>query len=155
MKHLGTLDDPALLDALATMAPRRSLRRARVEVKAGCESPYVCYAAKPNAWVIRSNGTLSKCTVGFEDPRNDVGRVSRDGSFDLGTDRRPPWTRGWTTGDRLYLQGPEEGRRLLSADSLVGRQFRQRRTGGGGGAKHGVVDVMGAGASGSAARVFG
>ena len=98
-------------DALATMAPRRSLRRARVEVKAGCESPYVCYAAKPNAWVIRSNGTLSKCTVGFEDPRNDVGRVSRDGSFDLRTDRLQPWMRGWTTGDQLSLHCPYEGMR--------------------------------------------
>jgi len=98
-------------NALARMAPRRSLRRARAEVKAGCESPYVCYAAKPNAWVIRSNGTLSKCTVGFEDPRNDVGRLSRDGSFDLRTDRLQPWMRGWTTGDQLSLHCPYEGMR--------------------------------------------
>ncbi len=97
--------------ALAGLAPRRSLRRRAAEVKTSCESPYVCYAAKPNAWVIRSNGGLSKCTVGFEDVRNDVGRLTGDGSFQLHGDRLQSWMRGWASGDQLSLHCPYEGMR--------------------------------------------
>lgn len=39
----------------------------------------VCYAAKPNSFVIRANGVVSKCTVALDDPVNDIGRISKDG----------------------------------------------------------------------------
>lgn len=97
--------------ALAGLPPRRSARRRAAEIKTSCESPYVCYAAKPNAWVIRSNGRLAKCTVGFEDPRNDVGRLTREGRFDLHANRLQPWMRGWASGDQLSLHCPYEGLR--------------------------------------------
>jgi len=72
---------------------------------------YVCYAAKPNAWVIRSDGRLAKCTVGFEDERNTVGRLLPDGSLDVAADKVKPWLRGWSTGNQLELHCPYEGMR--------------------------------------------
>lgn len=73
--------------------------------------PYVCYAAKGNAWVIRSDGRLSKCTVGFEDERNDVGYLSLDGELTLKENRVQNWMQGWSTGDQLSLHCPYEGMR--------------------------------------------
>lgn len=35
----------------------------------------ICYAAKQNTLVIRSNGDLCKCTVNFHDPKNSFGNI--------------------------------------------------------------------------------
>jgi uncharacterized protein len=78
---------------------------------AGCKSYYVCYAAKPNAWVVRANGRLSKCTVAFDDERNCVGRLLPDGSLEVKKDNLDMWLRGWATGDRMSLHCPYEGLR--------------------------------------------
>ena len=40
---------------------------------------YLCYAAEPNSLVIRSNGQLARCTVAFNDPRNQIGYLQSDG----------------------------------------------------------------------------
>ncbi|MFW2438209.1 MAG: hypothetical protein ACN4GR_02430, partial [Arenicellales bacterium] len=92
---------------------KKSLRNQNIldslVVKKSCHSPYVCYAAKPNAWVVRSNGRLSKCTVGFEDERNDVGKLTPEGTFELNESRLQTWMRGWSTGDQLSLHCPYEG----------------------------------------------
>ena len=53
-----------------------------------------CYAARPYSFVIGSDGTVYKCTVAFEDPRNHVGRITAEGDLDLrgtlGVDREAP-----------------------------------------------------------------
>lgn len=36
----------------------------------------ICYAAKRNTIMIRSDGTLGKCTVNFDDPNNNYGNIS-------------------------------------------------------------------------------
>jgi uncharacterized protein len=53
----------------------------------------VCYAASPNHFVIGSDGTVYKCTVAFNDPRNHVGRIDADGNLHLHGDRVTLWTR--------------------------------------------------------------
>lgn len=35
----------------------------------------ICYAAKSNTLMVRSNGVLGKCTVNFEDPNNNFGNI--------------------------------------------------------------------------------
>jgi uncharacterized protein len=105
---------PVLTPAEAAVIVRRLTRRvaeaqAHRKAKAkGCDSAYVCYAAKPNAWVIRANGRLARCTVGLEDPQNDVGEILPDGSLDVRADRVRPWLRGWADGDALSLHCPYE-----------------------------------------------
>ncbi len=42
------------------------------------DEPYICYAAKPNSLLIRSNGRIGKCTVAFNDERNDLGYIKPD-----------------------------------------------------------------------------
>lgn len=67
---------------------------------------YVCYAAKPNAYVIRSDGSLSKCTVNLYDGHNKVGRLLRDGSLEVEKDKVLLWSRGIFSGDKEELGCP-------------------------------------------------
>ncbi len=43
----------------------------------------ICYAARANHFVIRSNGRINKCTVAFGVPENDVGELTEDGELAL------------------------------------------------------------------------
>ena len=91
--------------------------------KWSCKSAYVCYAAKGNAWVIRSNGRISKCTVGLEDERNDVGLLTPAGEFDLDEEQIRVWMRGWQSRERLSLHCPYEGMR----DDVLNGQVEGRK----------------------------
>lgn len=42
-----------------------------------------CYASKPNSIVIGSDGKLYKCTVAFDNPINQIGRLSPDGRLEI------------------------------------------------------------------------
>jgi uncharacterized protein len=53
-----------------------------------------CYAGRPNAWVVRSNGDLARCTVALRDPANRVGRLTEDGELDIDAERLRPWFHG-------------------------------------------------------------
>ncbi|CTP86988.1 hypothetical protein A6R71_01255 [Xanthomonas translucens pv. arrhenatheri] len=72
-------------------------------------APYICYASKPNAFVIRSNGRLAKCTVAFSDPKNDIGHIDQSGSMHIASDKAAYWTRGLLTGDHNTLGCPADG----------------------------------------------
>ncbi len=52
----------------------------------------VCYAAKANSLVIRSDGRLNKCTVALDTDYNHVGRLLPDGDIELDIDRFAKWT---------------------------------------------------------------
>lgn len=52
----------------------------------------VCYAAKANSMVIRSDGTINKCTVALDADHNQVGRLHLDGSLDIDVDKFARWT---------------------------------------------------------------
>ncbi|NNN05669.1 MAG: radical SAM protein [Elusimicrobia bacterium] len=71
----------------------------------GADVP-ICYASKLNAWVIRSDGRINKCTVAFDSATNDVGHLSPDGSFALNPDRLKPWIRGLDSKDAGELGCP-------------------------------------------------
>lgn len=51
----------------------------------------VCYAAKPNAMVIGSNGQLYKCTTVLDEEVNKVGHINADGTMDLDYDKIASW----------------------------------------------------------------
>lgn len=52
----------------------------------------VCYAADPRSYVIGSDGTIYKCTVAFDDPRNQIGRITPDGSLIIDEQLHRLWT---------------------------------------------------------------
>lgn len=53
-----------------------------------------CYAGRPNAWVIRANGDLAKCTVALESEKNRVGYLRPDGTLELYQEKLQPWFKG-------------------------------------------------------------
>ena len=52
-----------------------------------------CYAASPRHFVIGSDGIVYKCTVAFNDPRNQVGRLDAEGNLNLRDELVELWTR--------------------------------------------------------------
>jgi uncharacterized protein len=59
--------------------------------------PYICYAAKPNSLLIRSDGRIGKCTVHFDDKRNDLGYLDATGQIQVDVDELLPWLEGLST----------------------------------------------------------
>ncbi len=51
-----------------------------------------CYAGRTSSLVVGSDGTLYKCTVAFEDPRNHVGVLLPDGRLQLDETKWRAWT---------------------------------------------------------------
>ncbi|MBD1558149.1 radical SAM protein [Vibrio sp. S9_S30] len=52
---------------------------------------YICYAAKPNHWVINPRSIVSKCTVALENKANHVGYLSSDGKLNLNVKLANEW----------------------------------------------------------------
>ncbi len=73
------------------------------------EPDFVCYAARANAFVIRADGALSKCTVAFDDDRNAVGRLTPEGELIVDHERHIPWLRGLVSGEASALACPARG----------------------------------------------
>lgn len=72
-----------------------------------CESD-VCYASKPNSLVIRANGQLAKCTVGFDSPVNNIGKLLPDGTLEVRQDRLRHWFGGWQAQNWEMLSCPKD-----------------------------------------------
>lgn len=73
------------------------------------EIPYVCYAAQANSFMIRANGTIGKCTVAMNDPRNSIGKILKDGTLRVDNEKMMPWLRGIKTLDTATLACPLYG----------------------------------------------
>lgn len=78
---------------------------------------YICYAAKANAFVLRADGRIGKCTVALNDPRNDVGKLNLDGTIVWNDGRLDPWLRGLHSGDSETLACPLAEMQPLQNDS--------------------------------------
>lgn len=67
---------------------------------------YICYASKPNSLLIRSDGRIGKCTVLLSDPRNDVGRLSEDGTLKFNQPALQGWLEGFRNFEHTVLSCP-------------------------------------------------
>ncbi len=116
LSRLGGPNDPnlAVLDPMeaADIAKGFALECGKLGIPnktmAEGEDVPICYASKMNAWVVRSNGRLNKCTVALDSEVNDVGYLSADGSFFLDKTRLKPWIRGLDSKDAGELGCPLE-----------------------------------------------
>ena len=66
----------------------------------------ICYASKPNHWLIRSTGELGRCTVMLNDDRNRLGWINRDGTMNFDSDKLMPWFEGFRDLDPDVLACP-------------------------------------------------
>ncbi|NVI84315.1 radical SAM protein [Janthinobacterium sp. BJB401] len=65
-----------------------------------------CYAALPNSFVIRADGSLAKCTVAFNDERNGVGKINSDGTLTIENKAMQSFMRGFQSMNPLDLLCP-------------------------------------------------
>ena len=70
---------------------------------------YVCYAANPDSFVLRSDGSVCKCTVALCDERNLVGCLLPNGCIVVDDDKVRWWTRGLSSRNELELRCPLKG----------------------------------------------
>ena len=103
----------ALRDLLARVSQCRAWSKPSSSIRGGGLKSgsriTVCYAARANAFVIRADGAVSKCTVAFDDDRNVVGRLTKDGELIIGHELHTPWLRGLVSGDAADLACPAKG----------------------------------------------
>ncbi len=76
---------------------------------------HVCYASKPNAYHIRPDGRVGKCTVALNSNSNVVGELAPDGSIKLELAKLRRWTNGLKTLNISELSCPAS---ILSKTSL-------------------------------------
>jgi uncharacterized protein len=81
--------------------------------------PYICYAGKPNSLLIRSNGRIGKCTVHFDDNRNDLGHLAADGAICIDNKKIMPWMRGLATLDINDAGCPIKNMESVSTQRIV------------------------------------
>ncbi len=67
---------------------------------------YVCYASKPNSYIVRPNGGLLKCGVHLYNQSNTIGHLNSDGSIEINSALAEQWSRGLLSGNRLELSCP-------------------------------------------------
>jgi uncharacterized protein len=60
---------------------------------------FTCYAGKESSIVVRSDGTICKCTVALEDPRNHVGKLTREGNLIIDASLWEKWVNPELTGN--------------------------------------------------------
>lgn len=111
----GGLNDAGIAVFDPNEAPRalervKEMARARgVPLYASQEKGVICYAARGNSFVIRSDGRVNKCTIALEAPENQVGRIKPDGRLVLDATRVAPWMRGLWTNTAEELHCPMKG----------------------------------------------
>ncbi len=66
----------------------------------------VCYAAMTNAYAIRSDGRLAKCTVALQDDRNTVGQIDTEGNLQVEVEKLAPWVESLWQGDVVGMGCP-------------------------------------------------
>jgi hypothetical protein len=86
-------------------APRIRSERS-LQPSLGSETGYICYAVKPNHWLIRSDGRLGRCTVLLGNPVNDLGFIDRDGTLHIRNELMPAWLSGLEDLDPQRLACP-------------------------------------------------
>ncbi len=70
---------------------------------------YVCYAAKPYSFILRADGSISKCTVSLYDDHNIVGKLNADGTMTLDEKKTNRWSIGLFNGNKEDLACPQMG----------------------------------------------
>lgn len=69
------------------------------------DTPYICYASKPNSLMIRANGKLGKCTVALNNEKNDIGFINEFGELQVNGNLKY-WMEGLETLDLQTLACP-------------------------------------------------
>ncbi|WP_051447538.1 radical SAM protein [Rhizobium leguminosarum] len=70
------------------------------------EDSYICYAARPNSFVIRSDGAVGKCTVALKSNTNNLGRLVEGGKMNIDVAKLRRWMSGYESLEQSELTCP-------------------------------------------------
>jgi uncharacterized protein len=104
---LPITDDVNVVERLKEYAQTQGLRLAAFDPYGTMDS--MCYAAKPYAFIIRADASISKCTVAFYDDFNAVGKLNPDGTMSVNNDLVSKWSKGLFSGNKEELGCPLKG----------------------------------------------
>jgi len=85
------------------------MQQRKISYKTLDDAISLCYAAKPNCFVLRASGIINKCTVALENEQNQVGHINVDGSLMINTKTFLRWARGLESGRDDELLCPLKG----------------------------------------------
>jgi len=111
---LAPEEETEAIDALLVQAAELELVDPPRAGAPGGERGPVCYAAKANSFVVRSNGALNKCSVALSAADNQVGRLNEDGTVTIDAARMQHWMRGLFSGDAEERRCPMAARPVAS-----------------------------------------
>ncbi|TYP97972.1 uncharacterized protein C7447_103139 [Tenacibaculum adriaticum] len=72
------------------------------------KNSYVCYASKPNSIAIRGDGTLAKCTVALDKGENNIGKLNKDGTLKINSEKLKYWMSGFINWEKNKLACPHK-----------------------------------------------
>lgn len=101
LKTLNCEENEEVFDRLRCLTEAGGLEQLKPE-----DTPGVCYASRTNAFVVRADGRVGKCSVALEHPSNQVGRINPDGTLTLDDGLLLPWVRGVASGKEMELRCP-------------------------------------------------
>ncbi|MXV44868.1 radical SAM protein [Saccharibacter sp. 17.LH.SD] len=109
--HLGSKNDDkfSILDDTSSIHRHKELNEQLSKfrlVSLNKSSPYICYASMPNSFAIRPDGSLAKCTVALKSPKNHLGYLTPEGTFDFNKETFTPWIKSFQTLDPAVLACP-------------------------------------------------
>lgn len=99
--RLPVTEDTAAVEALKAYADAKGLKVAPKD-----EDGYICYASRPNFFLLRADGSISKCTVALYDKFNRIGALNPDGTMQIDNKLVTEWSRGFATGNMDDLGCP-------------------------------------------------
>lgn len=105
----GKMPQSQLLDHISYAREVEKLVAKLGEISAKSElnlDGYICYAAKPNSLLIRADGSIGKCTVALNDPRNSIGKLNEDGTLEVSNSKFQLWLGGFRYLDPKTLACP-------------------------------------------------
>lgn len=85
---------------------KNSVPGLNVATRNDIEDTYICYSAKKNTLVIRSDGRISKCTVAFDDDANTIGKIGKDGVMQIDEKKHGVWTSVFSAESESALSCP-------------------------------------------------
>ncbi|MBI5658869.1 MAG: radical SAM protein [Nitrosomonadales bacterium] len=101
----------------------KQLERLLTDIPNNCgqedDVQYICYAAKPNTWLIRADGRVGRCTVALNDPRNTVGNLDERGFLRVDKEMLRPWMAGFKDIDSQLLSCPYTGVRKIALSEVA------------------------------------
>lgn len=106
IKDLGGVKSAHVYSSYQEMKRSNDMISSMLSVKSLTNDKYICYAAKPNNFIIRSDGSLARCTVALSKSSNSIGYFNDDGSVFIDQEKSHLWTNQITKGYTEFNKCP-------------------------------------------------